>query len=219
MVNILKVAPSTDPAPNLDELLCYLKKINNIADFIHCDVMSSNFVCRDTINYKDVKELYLNTICPLDVHLMVDEPYKQIDKYIKAGAQIISVHYEAFKDKKTLIKALNKIRKHNLLSGLAINPDTDVVEIMPYLAYSDLVLVMGVNAGASGQKYIEATNLKVKKLKQIRDDYGANYYIEVDGGITPDIAKKLKVYGADIVVSGKFVYFADDKVEAINSLK
>ena len=219
MANMLKVAVSTDPASNLEELLCYIKKINTLADFIHCDVMSSDFVDRDTINYKDVHEVYLKTLCPLDVHLMVGKPIKYIKEYAKAGAQIITVHYEAFKDKKKLVKTLNMIRKKKILSGIAINPDTDVIEIMPYLAYADLVLVMSVYAGASGQKFMESTNLKVKKLKQIRDDYGANYYIEVDGGITPEISKRLKVYGADIVVSGNYVFKAEDRAKAIEDLK
>ena len=219
MVNILKVAPSTDPVLNLDELLCYVKKINGIADFIHCDVMSSNFVEKDTLKPKDVYEIYLKTLCPLDVHLMVNEPYKEIEKYYKAGAQIITVHYEAFKNKDKLIKTLKKIRSKKILSGLAINPDTDVTEIMSYLAYADLVLVMAVYPGQSGQKFMESTMIKVKKLKQIKDDYGANYYIEVDGGVTPEISKRLKVYGADIVVSGSYVYNAENRTKAIDDLR
>ena len=219
MVNKLKIAPSTDPCGNVDELLIYVKKLNNLADYIHCDVMNKNFVGRDTISDKDVHDIYLRTLVPLDVHLMVNEPSNVVNKYIKAGATIVTVHYEAFKNKDKLIKTLKGIRNKKALSGIAINPGTDVIEIMPYLAYSDLVLVMSVDPGYSGQKFLESTCLKVKKLKQIRDDYGANYLIEVDGGINPDISKRLRINGADIVVSGNYIHSAEDRAKAIDELR
>lgn len=219
MVNFLKVAPSTDPVPNEEELLSYVKKLNNMADYVHCDVMSKNFVGHDTINYDTVKKIYLKTLLPLDVHLMVNEPSKLIDKYINAGAQIVTVHFEAFKNKNDLIKCLKDINKKNALAGIAFNPSTEVVEIMPYLAYVDLVLVMSVTPGLSGQRFKESTFVKLKKLKQIREDYGARFKIEVDGGITPEISKKLKTLGVDIVVSGNYVYKAEDRAVAIDELR
>lgn len=219
MVNFLKVAPSTDPAPNLEELLSYVKRLPSNADFVHCDVMNKNFVSRDTIDYGIVKQIYLKTLLPLDVHLMVNEPYRLVDKYIDAGAQIVTVHFEAFKNDKTLVKCLKKISAKNAIAGLAINPNTEIAEIMPYLAYVDLVLVMGVVAGQSGQLFKESTYIKVKKLKQIRDDYGARFKIEVDGGVVPEVSKRLKTLGADIVVSGSFVYKSEDRATAIDELK
>lgn len=219
MVNLLKIAPSTDPAPRGEELVSYVKKLNNLADYIHCDVMNNNFVGRDTIDEKDVKDIYLNTMLPLDVHLMVNEPKNLITKYIKAGAQVVTVHYEAFANKKDLIATLKKIRGNKALSGIAIKPYTEVMEIMPYLAYCDIVLVMSVEPGKSGQRFMESAYLKVKKLKQIRDDYGARYLIEVDGGIFPEVSRKLKSYGADIIVSGSYVYNSDDYARAIDELK
>lgn len=219
MVNFLKVAPSTDPVPNEEELLSYVKKLNNIADYVHCDVMSKNFVTRDTINYDMVKQIYLKTLLPLDVHLMVNEPLNLVEKYISAGAQIVTVHYEAFKNKNDLIKCLKLINKKNAIAGVAINPSTEVCEVMPYIAYADLVLVMGVVPGQSGQCFKESTFVKVKKLKQIRDDYGARFKIEVDGGIVPEVAKRLKTLGADIVVSGNYVYKAEDRARAIDELR
>ncbi len=219
MVNLLKVAPSTDPVETGEELIAYVKKLNSIADFLHCDVMQKNFVNKNSLTPEVVKELYLNTLLPLDVHIMAMEPQKLVDEYIKAGAQIVTVHYEAFKDKNKLIKTLNNIRKNKALSGISIKPETEVIEIMPYLAYADLVLVMSVNPGKSGQMFMEKTHLKVKKLKQIREDYGANFLIEVDGGITPEISKKLKTNGADIVVSGSYIYGSDDYKSSIDSLK
>ncbi len=219
MVNFLKVAPSTDPVPNLEELLSYAKKLNNIADFLHCDVMNENFVGKNTIDYNIISQIYLKTLLPLDVHLMVNEPSNLVEKYIKAGAQIVSVHYEAFKNKNNLVKCLKNITKQRAVAGLAINPETEVAEIMPYLAYVDLVLVMGVVPGKSGQHFKESTFVKLKKLKQIREDYGARFKIEVDGGITPEISKKLKTLGVDIVVSGSYVYNAEDRARAIEELK
>lgn len=219
MVNLLKIAPSTDPAPRGEELVSYVKKLNNLADYIHCDVMNSNFVGTNTIDEKDVKDIFLNTLLPLDVHLMVNEPKNIVKKYIDAGAQIITVHYEAFNNKKHLISTLKNIRKNKALSGIAIKPTTEVMEIMPYLAYCDLVLVMSVEPGKSGQRFMESAYLKVKKLKQIREDYGAKYFIEVDGGIFPEVSRKLKSYGADIIVSGSYIYNSDDYARAIDELK
>ena len=181
--------------------------------------MSKNFVGHDSINYDTVKKLYLNTLLPLDVHLMINEPSKLIKKYFLAGAQIITVHYEAFANKNELVKCLKNISKMGAMAGIAINPSTEVVEIMPYLAYVDLVLVMSVVPGQSGQKFKESTYVKIKKLKQIRDDYGARFKIEVDGGINPSIAKELKTLGVDIVVSGSFLYGAEDLKSAIDELK
>lgn len=219
MVNLLKIAPSTDPAPRGEELISYCKKLNGLADFLHCDVMNKNFVAKDTITDVDVREIYLNTLMPLDVHLMVNEPKNLVKKYIKAGAQIVTVHFEAFKNKNDLIKTLKLIRENNALTGIAICPETEVMEIMPFLAYVDLVLVMSVKPGLSGQKFMEKTHLKVKKLKQIKEDYGARFFIEVDGGITPEISKKLKINGADIIVSGAYVYSSDDYAKAIDELR
>ena len=219
MVNLLKVAPSTDPAPIGEELISYVKKLNNIADYMHCDVMSKNFVSRDTITEKDVKEIYLNTLLPLDVHLMVNEPKNIVKKYLDAGALILTVHYEAFTNKKDLIKTLKYIHEHKALAGIAICPETEVMEIMPYLAYADLVLVMSVRPGLSGQRFMENTYLKVKKLKQIKEDYGARFFIEVDGGITTEISKKLKINGADIIVSGSYIYSSENYADAIDNLK
>lgn len=219
MVNFLKVAPSTDPVPNGEELLIYVKRLNNIADFVHCDVMNKNFVSHDTLSVKDVEQIYTKTLLPLDVHLMVNEPLKLVEKYIKAGAQIVTVHYEAFKNKKNLIKCLKLINKKGAIAGVAINPDTEVVEVMPYIAYADLVLVMSVVPGQSGQKFKESTYIKVKKLKQIRDDYGARFKIEVDGGIVPEVSKRLKTLGADIVVSGSYVFGAEDRAKAVDDLR
>ena len=219
MVNFLKVAPSTDPVKNEDDLLLYARRLNDLADYLHCDVMSSNFVGHDTINAETVKQLYARTLLPLDVHLMVNEPLKEIKKYIDAGAQIITVHYEAFKDKKNLEKCLKKLNKAGILAGIALNPDTEVVEAMPYFAYADLVLLMSVVPGKSGQKFRESTYVKVKKLKQIKDDYGARFKIEVDGGIVPEISKKLKTLGVDIIVSGSYVFNAENRARAIDELK
>lgn len=219
MVNFLKVAPSTDPVPNEEELLSYVKKLNNIADYVHCDVMSKNFVSRDTINYETVRQIYLKTLLPLDVHLMVNEPLNLVEKYINAGAQIVTVHYEAFKNKNNLIKCLKLISKKGVIAGVAINPGTEVCEVMPYIAYADLVLVMSVVPGQSGQRFKESTYVKVKKLKQIREDYGARFKIEVDGGIVPEVSKRLKTLGADIIVSGSYVYNSEDRERAIQELK
>lgn len=219
MVNFLKIAPSTDPVLDEDELLSYVRKLNGCADYVHCDVMSTNFVCKNSLSCELVKKIYLKTLLPLDVHLMINEPGKIVKKYIHAGAQIVTVHFEAFKNKSDLEKCLKNISKCGAIAGVAINPNTEISEVMPYIAFADLVLVMGVFPGCSGQRFKESTYSKIKKLKQIRDDYGARFLIEVDGGVVPEVSKNLKALGADIVVSGSFVFNAEDRANAIEKLK
>ena len=118
-----------------------------------------------------------------------------------------------------MIKDLKRIRKMGALSGLSLKPATDVNEIFPYLSYCDLVLVMSVEPGKSGQMFLASAYRKVEALNEIRKTYNSNFKIEVDGGVKPEIASNLKMLGADIVVSGNYVYKSLSLVDAINSLK
>ena len=150
---------------------------------------------------------------------MVENPHKVIKKFIKAGANILTIHYEAYKNKTKLIKDLRLIRKLGALSGLSIKPNTPVSEIVSFLLYCDLVLIMSVEPGKSGQKFIENTFQKVAELSQVKQNYQLALKIEVDGGINPEISKQLKKLGVDIVVSGSFVFNNLNKIEAIKSLR
>ena len=139
--------------------------------------------------------------------------------YKKAGANILTVHFEAFKCKLKLKAALKKIRKLKMLSGLSIKPQTEVSEIENLLPLCDLVLVMSVEPGKSGQKFLESAIKKIEQLNLIREQKNLNFKIEVDGGINAEIAKKIASKGADIIVSGSYIFNAENKKEAINSLK
>ena len=211
---MVKIAPSTDPAKNFDDLLSYINEIRFAAHFLHVDVMNSNFVQKTNFDENFVAKINANTAMMLDVHLMVNEP--DVLKYIEAGANIVTVHYEAFENKNKLKNALKLIRGHKALAGLSIKPNTSVEEIASFLDYVDLVLVMSVVPGSSGQKFMEETYNKVSLLK---DYIGKRpIQIEVDGGIVPEIAKNLKKCGADILVSGSYVYSSKDRVLAIKEL-
>lgn len=211
---MVKIAPSTDPAKNFDDLLSYINEIRFAAHFLHVDVMNSNFVQKTNFDENFVAKINANTAMMLDVHLMVNEP--DVLKYIEAGANIVTVHYEAFENKNKLKNALKLIREHKALAGLSIKPNTSVEEIASFLDYVDLVLVMSVEPGSSGQKFMEEMYNKVSLLK---DYIGKRpIQIEVDGGIVPEIAKNLKKCGADILVSGSYVYSSKDRVLAIKEL-
>ncbi len=221
------VSVSTDPivAKNLsDEIIKYAKQAQDFgADFLHCDVMDGKFVSSKTYNHNVLEQIESNTLIPLDVHLMIDQPWKEIENYKKAGANFLTVHYESFlkngKLKTNLLtKTLKQIKKEKMLCGISINPQTTVDKIKNFLHLCDLVLVMSVEPGKSGQKFIEDTYEKVKELESYKKD-GLNFKIEVDGGIIPEISKKLIDLGAEIIVSGSYIYNSENKNQAIKLLK
>ena len=215
----LLVAPSTDPVKTVEDIIKYVDEIKNDADLLHCDIMDGKFVENKTFSYDVLRIIKERTLLPLDVHLMVENPTKLIKNFIQSGANIITVHYEAYKSKNKLIKDLKQIRKWGLLSGLSIKPNTEVTEIVSLLGYCDFVLVMSVEPGKSGQKFIEHTYSKISELNKIKKDYCARLKIEVDGGINPEISHKLKNLGADVIVSGSYVYLSDDRQMAISNLR
>jgi ribulose-phosphate 3-epimerase len=145
---------------------------------------------------------------------MVQHPAKVIKKYAKAGANILTIHYEAFASDKKFVKALKKIKKLGMMPGIAIDLETEVETIEPFLKYCDMVLVMTVKAGKGGQKFSEDA---LKKIKKIRKLY-PNMLIEVDGGITDETGAKCVKAGADILVSGSYIY-NNDAYDAIQALK
>lgn len=217
------VAVSTDPVKSenqCESVLGYAREVLNAgADFLHCDVMDGKFVPQKTIDEKVVGFVNSNCLIPLDVHLMTVNPQRTILKYKKAGANILTVHYEAFKCKLKLKAALKKIRKLKMLSGLSIKPQTEVSKIENLLPLCNIVLVMSVEPGKSGQKFLESAIKKIEQLNLIRKQKNLNFKIEVDGGINSEIAQKIAKKGADIIVSGSYVFNAENKKDAINSLK
>ena len=188
-------------------------------DSFHIDIMDGRYVPNFAMSLNDMAFIAGATKKPLDVHLMTANPQRTILKYKKAGANILTVHFEAFKCKLKLKAALKKIRKLKMLSGLSIKPQTEVSEIENLLPLCDLVLVMSVEPGKSGQKFLKNANEKIEQLNLIREQKNLNFKIEVDGGINAEIAKKIASKGADIIVSGSYIFNAENKKEAINSLK
>ena len=213
------VAVSTDPIKSYEEIVEYAKEMQDKADLLHCDVMDGKFVQSKTYDWAMIENLNQNTALMLDVHLMVDEPLQSIENYIKAGANIVTLHYEAFKKKEDLVKAINLVKSMKTLVGLSIKPETSFKEIRLFCYNIDVLLVMSVEPGKSGQKFISDTFEKVKQIAKFRHDNNLNFKIEVDGGVNAENAKGLREAGVDILVSGSYVFGATDRKKAIESLK
>ena len=215
MAKVVVSASSLPAGRNMSSQLDYIKKMQNFgADLYHLDVMDGLFVKNQTVDYTYLEQLKMSSVLLFDVHLMVQYPTKVIKKYAKAGANILTIHYEAFANDKLFIKTLKKIKKLGMMAGIAIDIDTKVETIEPFLKYCDLVLVMTVKAGKGGQSFNEDV---LKKIKKIRKLY-PNILIEVDGGINAETGVKCVKSGADILVSGSYIY-NNDAYEAIQSLK
>lgn len=213
------VSVSTDPAKGYQEILDYAREIQNDADMLHCDVMDGNFVHKFTYDENLIKNINNVSLIMLDVHLMVKEPIQYIEKYIDAGANIVTVHYEAFSNKQDVVKAIKLIKKKGALAGLSIKPDTPFKEIKPYAFDLDLLLIMSVEPGASGQRFIFETYDKIKTINTFREENSLSFKISVDGGVSGENAKLLVEHGVDILVSGSYVYKAHDRAQAIKELK
>ena len=218
----MKISLSTNPAEN--NLMEYIEEVSFLTDFLHCDVMDGIFVPNICLSAETVNYINAHTTLPLDVHLMMATPEKHIDNFINAGANIITIHYESYiRDlvfqKEMFVSDLKKIREHNCLAGISINPNTHVSVIEKYLSLADVVLIMSVQPGYSGQMFIPEVLKKIEELNQIRRNEKLSFKIEVDGGINSNIIPSLKAVGTDIVVSGSYVYNSPDKRWAIESLR
>jgi ribulose-phosphate 3-epimerase len=210
------IAPSTLPA-DFGRLAEEAKRLEAAgADWIHVDVMDGLFVPNLTFGPKGVLALRKAVKIPLDVHLMIYNPFDHIEKYVEAGATGITFHFEATED---VLDTLQFIRKCNCLAGLAFCPETSVDMILPYLNEIDLLLMMTVHPGLGGQAFMEETLEKVRFAHEARKKLKAPYRIQVDGGITPKTAKSCLEAGADTFVSGSYLYDAPDMAHAIKELR
>ena len=185
---------------------------NSGADWVHVDVMDGHFVPNLTIGAPVVKALKRVSTIPLDVHLMISNPEKYIKDFALAGSDIITFHYEATKEKTK--EVIDLIKSFGKKVGISIKPNTKVGEIVEYIPLVDLVLVMTVEPGFGGQKFMDDCALKIKELSKFE-----NIIIEVDGGINDITAKICKDYGVNALVAGNYVFSSSNMKEAIASLR
>lgn len=188
--------------------------MNTDADYIHVDIMDGKFVPPVVLPIDEVKTLFKDTIKPLDVHLMVENPLEYIESLYSLNIEYLSFHVEIKQDINTLI---SKVKSYGIKVGLAINPNTAVEALNPYLSLIDDVIVMGVNPGYGGQKLIPETINKVSVLKRLRSTNNYNYKISFDGGVNKDTRPLLN--DVDILAIGSYVSMSDNFQEAINSIK
>ena len=188
------------------------------ADIIHLDVMDGVFVPNITFGIKmvaDLKKLSGNT--PLDCHLMIVSPEKYVKKFAEAGADYITVHYEACRE--NLCEVLKLIKSCGVKCGLVINPDTPVEKVINEIPLCDMVLVMSVFPGFGGQSFISDVLEKCKKIREIIDENGLDCILEIDGGINSETSKKAIAAGCDVLVAGSAVFGAKDIKQAIENLR
>lgn len=187
------------------------------ADYIHVDMMDGIFVENANFTVQDLKKMFKNTKKKLDVHMMVCSPNKYVKDFAKMpNVEYLTLHTESHRRP---IDVINMIRHTPLKVGLAINPETKVSHIVPMLNHLDQVLVMSVKPGKGGQKFMEEILYKIETLKELREQNGYHYVINVDGGINEETAKLVKEAGADMVVSGSYVCKSEDYNQRIESIR
>ena len=187
------------------------------ADLVHCDVMDGVFVNNITFGIKMVEDIRKVTTLPLDCHLMIVNPEKYVERFAKAGADIITVHYEACKN--NLKEVLELIKSTGVKCGAVINPDTPVEAIKEVIPLCDMVLVMSVFPGFGGQKFIPECLDKLREVKAIIEDSGKDIDLQIDGGVTVDNVAAVKEAGANVIVAGSAVFKAADRAATIAALK
>ncbi len=213
----IKIAPSVLSA-DFAKMGEEIKSVEQAgADVIHLDVMDGVFVPNITFGIKMVADVRRITSLPLDCHLMIVHPEKYVKDFAKAGADYITVHYEACGE--SLKDTLLQIRENNVKCGLVIKPDTPVEKVENLIPLCDMVLVMSVFPGFGGQKFIADILDKCRAIRKIIDENNLDCLLEIDGGINADTAKSAREAGCDVLVAGSAVFGASDRVAAISAVR
>lgn len=213
---MIKISPSILNA-DFGHLNSQIELINQSdADWIHLDIMDGVFVPNLSFGFPVIQAIKKIAQKPLDIHLMIVDPDRYVERYVEAGAYMLTVHYETCVH---LHSTVQQIKKCGAKAGVAINPHTDVVNLRPILEDIDMVLVMTVNPGFGGQKFIPNAYDKIKQLRELAKKYNPGLLIQVDGGITTDNIKELAEAGVDVFVAGTFVFRSEDPVNTIKLLK
>ncbi len=216
-MKMVKIAPSILSADfsKMGEEVASLEQCG--ADLIHCDVMDGVFVNNITFGIKMVEDIRKKTTLPLDCHLMIVHPEKYVERFAKAGADIITVHYEACQD--NLKEVLELIKRTGVKCGAVINPDTPVEKIKEVIPLCDMVLLMSVFPGFGGQKFIPEVLGKLREVSALIKACGKEIDLEIDGGVNAENIEEIKAAGANVVVAGSAVFKAADRAAMIASLK
>ncbi len=185
-------------------------------DYVHFDVMDGVFVNNISYGLPVLRAVKKNTSLPADVHLMITEPHRYIEKFAEAGADIITFHLEAESRPLDTIKAIRSLGKK---AGIAVKPATPVSELLPFVKEADMVLVMTVEPGFGGQGLIHSTEEKICAVRRYADENGLALDIEVDGGINGETASAVIKDGANVLVSGSYLYKASDMGQAVMSIR
>ena len=214
--NKIKISPSILSA-DYASLKSEIEKVKNGgADMLHVDVMDGHFVPNISIGPPVIKSIRKATDMFLDCHLMISNPCDYVDSFVKSGADLIAFHVES---NSNVEETIEKITSAGVLPALVVKPGTSAESVFPYLSKIAMVLVMTVEPGFGGQSFMEDMLPKIKAIREKADEVNPALMIQVDGGIVPETAKKCVDAGADVLVSGSYIFGASDIAGAIESLR